>query len=94
MFEGILQKFFFAFVNFHPKLYCTGVLETRLDIDGLKFSAQLETVPRVLLGREKNKGAWYVHLDYLSKVVCFLHSPVCEVCLRATSVTSLGSDRE
>lgn len=55
VFEGILQFFFFAFVNFHPKLYCTGVLETRLDIDGLKFSAQLETVLRVLLGRGKKK---------------------------------------
>lgn len=43
--------------------------------------------------KEKKKvhGMWI--LDYLSKAVSFFLSPVCEVCLSATSVTSVDSDR-
>lgn len=95
VFEGILQFFFFLRLLIFIQNY-TALVFWKPDLILMAWSFLLSWKQYLEFSWEegKKKSAWYVHLDYLSKVVCFLHSPVCEVCLRATSVTSLGSDRE
>lgn len=89
VFEGILHLFLRLLIFI--KNY-TALLLWKPDLVAWGFLLHWKLL-RVPFGREENKGVWYVHLDYLSKVVSFFHLPVCEFCLRATSVTSLDSDR-